>query len=261
MNEKANEQMDALMGAGGKTAETTDWEQKCGRLEEVLAAQNGRVKERDARVKELEKELEELRNSKKSADLKSSLSEEERNSIPEEVLDAAAKLVSSGMSRVQAENEERWNRETQRRSAMAKEEFVARVNSRYPGFMSSVSAGGDKADKWQDYVRYNKASISEAYANFDFNTIAYHIEQFYSNFLGVRVPSGVQDGSAAPDPRTSGGGNTAHASNAPGRTYTSAEFLGLYDQIEAARNKGDWAEKKRLEAELKNAPAEGRVKD
>lgn len=248
--------------------EVVDWESKYNHQAEVLAAQNGRVKASDARVKELEKEIAELRAAKRTEELESSLTEDERAGIPDDILKAAAKLVNSGMGRMQAENERRFqemeslrNAESEHQRKIAEQGFVARIDAQYPKFRSSIGPGGDKADAWASYLKYNRGSVKAAYDSSDFDTLSYHIGKFYRDHLGIPVPSAGQDGSAASDPETHGGGANPASGLVPGKVYTSAEYVELYDKVEEARSRGDYAEKRRLEAEIKNAPNEGRVKD
>ena len=65
-------------------------------------------------------------------------------------------------------------------------------------------------------------------------------------------------GIATPDPSGIGGG--VPVVTKPGKVYTEQELSSLYDEVEKARDRGDYAEVKRIGAEIDRAMREGRVK-
>ena len=133
-----------------------------------------------------------------------------------------------------------------------------RIEQEFPGFLqSAVSEGGDKHEAWKKYQKRNRGSINDAVATGDFDTLSYHIQRFYAEELGGVAPSGGA-GAAAPDPSATGGG--APLAPKHGKVYTEQEILSLYDEVERARDRGDFAEAKRLGAEIDKAVREGRVK-
>lgn len=269
MNEDDNK-VNAITGETNaqQTAESVDWKQKYEHQMEVSAADSGRMKKLAAEKAQLERELAELRASRREEELVSSLSEDERAGIPEDVLKTQVKLASSVMTKMREENERRFREMENERSAeversqkMAERNFIERIDARFPKFRSSIGPGGDKAEAWSSYLRYNKPSIQYAYGACDFEALSHHIETFYRDFLGTPVPSVSSNGSAASDPETHGGSNATYVQTGTGKTYTSEEYLALYDKVEEARRAGNWEEKRRIEAEISNAPREGRVKD
>jgi len=264
-----NEQISALTGAtdGNQSAKDVDWKQKCDELEKELNSsrvEQGRVRKLNGELEAAKKEIEELRSQK--TNLKDSLPEELRESVAPEVQDATEMMVRTALAKQQAETdrriadmEERYRKDAEAYRARSSEEFLSRVDNDFPGFRSSVTAGGDKAEAWTAYRRYNQASISEAFNSGDYETFAYHVRKFYSDHLGVDVPSAKGGVATPPDPLNHGGGSNG-GTTVSGKTYTQEEFMALYDAVERARDKGDYAEMARLNAEIKAAPAEGRVK-
>ena len=117
--------------------------------------------------------------------------------------------------------------------------------------------GGDKHPAWVQYQCYNAPSINAAVNACNFDILAWHIRKFYSDELGIAPPSGGT-GAAAPDPSATGGGTPV--ATKPGKIYTEKEISDLYDEVERARDRGDFAEVKRLGAEIDKAVREGRVK-
>lgn len=251
---------DSANGAGDKDARIAELEREL----QKERVESGRLKKTNEELAHLREEVARLKERKGVDSVIESVPEDVRNDIAPEVLRAsgtmanraAAEVAGSISKDIEKQNEEirMLREENQRRDRVA---FTQRINMQFPGFMSSVSEGGDKHDAWIKYQRYNAGSIVSALNANDFDTIAYHIERF-CNELGVPVPSG-KGGSATPDPRSlAGGTGTVSVNN--GRIYTPEEYNALFDQKEAARDRGDYAEVKRISDEINRAQAEGRIK-
>jgi hypothetical protein len=269
MNEDTKKAMDALAGAGtdGGNAEggATDWKAKYEEMERKFHSaqvEQGRVKKLDEEVKALRTRLADAETLRRAKEEVASLGEDSRGDVPEDYLVGAGvmaqKMAAQAIAEKSAEFERRMaERDAQDRVA-AENRFAARIEQEFPGFLASaVIEGGDKHAAWTAYQRYNAASIQAAMRSFDYDTLAYHIRQFYTNNLGIEPPSGGA-GRAAPDPGSIGGGKPVVAT--PGRTYTQEEISNLYDEVEKARDRGDFAEVKRIGAEIDKAMREGRVK-
>ena len=145
----------------------------------------------------------------------------------------------------------------ERDGARRKRELDERFEREFPGLAAQIGPGGDKYAAWTNYRRYNGPSIDAALAAYDFDALAWHIKKFYTDELGIAPPSGGT-APAAPEPGNIGGGKPVVAQ--PGKVYTEAEISDLYDEVEKARDRGDFAEVKRIGAEIDKAMREGRVK-
>ena len=261
MSKAETDQIDALTGgaknpadaaAGGVSME--DYE----RTKHELDNSRGRLKSLDARLKELEKENAELRASKSQEELVSSaLTEEERANLDPAFLSAMAKMNAATEARLRRENEERDRQEAEAREARmreAKSNFAQQIESAFPGFLSSIGTGGGSEAAWREFCRIYGASVNAAYERFDVDAISHLIRQFNAE-QGIRVPSGSQGKATSPDPRNLGSGTTV-ASPAT-RNYTEKDVNTLFDEKEAARDRGDWAEVRRLTDEINKAQAQG----
>lgn len=267
MSNEIESKMNAVLGTGSAATVETDWKARAEELERQLQkerVEGGRLKKTSDELEALRRENEELKAKRREEELISSIPESERDAVPEEVLNVAAKMAKQAESRFDARLksiEDARLRDAEEARETARRGIVQKVQSYCPRFLGDVSEGSDKYAAWCEYKRYNEASITGAFAAGDFDTLKYHIDSFYNSKLGIPVPTGDQDGTAAPDPRNNGGGYAGGGEpHASGKVYTQEEFLELYDKVEQARSRGDYAEMKRLNAEIEKAPAEGRVK-
>lgn len=250
-----DENIAAVTGGGRK--EDTDWKAKYEELSKQfngVRVEEGRVKKLDEELKAAQAKIAEYESRSEELDLINSIPEETRSEIPDEVLSASAKIAASAMKGLKSEIDE----ERRYRTEASKRAFFERIEREAPGFLTGISEGGDKKPAWDNYLRHNRESVSYAIQNGDYDSMAYHIQNFYRSELGIPVPSGGMGGSAVPDPRSSvGGGGAQYSAN--GKTYSYEEWSNLPDRAEMARDKGDIAECKRLYSEYEKAPAEKRV--
>ena len=258
---KSNEEKMKSVFGKAEAAPDIDWKARAEAAEKKLhdnEVERGRVKQLSGELAEARSRLAEWEAKDRSKAMFQGVSEDERNAIPDEVLSVTGKVAGNALEEAKkqmlAEVEARFAKERSSRSRM---DVESRVNAYCPTFFNDVNEGGDKCDAWKEYRRYNNASIAGAFEDGDFDTLKYHIDSFYNQKLGIPVPSG-EGGTAAPDPRSHGGGQGVQT--AQGKVYTNDEYIALYDEIEKCRSRGDFGEMRRLEAELKKAPAEGRVK-
>ena len=266
MNEEIEKAMNALAGdgtAGGTSSggDGTDWKAKCKELENKLNAvwaDEGRAKKLAEEVKELRKQLAGAEALKRAKEEVANLGEETRGDVPEDYLVGAGvlaqKMAADAIAEKSAELDRRIAEREERERAARQQQFAERIDRQFPGFLrDAVSDTGDKHAAWVQYQRYNAPSIVAATRNFDFESLSWHIQQFYTNALGIAAPSGGT-GAAAPDPSPTGGVNQAHRT--AGKPYTEDEIDALFDKKEAARDRGDWAEVRRLTDEINRAQAE-----
>lgn len=266
------EQMKALTGAAESAAGAggEDWKAKCESLQRELASakvEQGRVKKLDERVKELEAELKSRNAGRTREELLASLSEETRENVAPEVQAAAAEIAAAALAREREANEARFAQLESERAAASKMQaeseqraFMARIDSAFPGFLSSVGPGGTNAVAWTRYLQFNKGSVAGALAACDFPTIEYHIKQFCQS-IEIPVPS-ADGGAAAPsDPGNQAGGAVPQQRFAQGKVYTGEEYDALDAKCEKLRREGRLDEYRQLRDELESALHEGRVKD
>lgn len=266
------EQMNALLGnkqaPGGGTVEKKDWKAEYEALKAQYdhdKAMIGRVKASDNRVKELESEIAKLKSERGGANVPT-LTPEEKGEIPDEYVGAAATLASRAAGNAVAgvsEEIAELRREREAEKAAARErmanDFAKRIDRRYPGFLSSIGAGGDKHDAWESFLVNNAASVQVAYANCDYDSLVYHIDRFYREVLEVRPPNGEKGNATAPDPVPHGGGNPRVVDSE--KTYTAEEYAALDEKCMKLRREGRFDEYRQLRDELDSALSEGRVKD
>ena len=229
----------------------------------------GRLKREVEENAALRKELDELKKARRTEEAIAALPEDLQTEVPDDFKRGSAIIAQKAVDTAMAGAEERLARleqgaeaERQRMEAARQAEFVARVNASFPGFVKSIGKGGDKCEVWTKYQAHNYGSIKAALESCDFDTLKYHIEMFYRE-AGISVPSGSQDGTAAPDPRPVGGGAiTQAAALQPGKTYTAQEYQRILNDAQARfqRHVIGYKEYVGICDELTKAYREGRVK-
>ena len=229
----------------------------------------GRLKRSEEEKAALRKELEELKKAKRTEEAMNALPDDLKAEVPDDFKRGSAIIAQKAVDTAMAGTEERLARleqgaeaEKLRLESARKAEFAARINATFPGFAKSIGKGGDKYDAWVKYQRHNLGSIQAALASCDFDTLKYHIEMFHRE-AGIPVPSGSQDGAAAPDPRSMGGGaSTQAAVLQPGKTYTAQEYQRILNDAQARfqRHVIGYKEYVGICGELTKAYKEGRVK-
>lgn len=276
MNEEMEKAMNALSGngaAGGNAGgDATDWKAKYEEMERKFQSaqvEQGRVKKLAEENAKLQKQLAD-RTTRRPSDY---LSDEERKEIDDAQRGIIDKMVDGRLSDAMAANRdeiealraqiaqrdaEREQRE-QREAAAARQDCAQKIESAFPGFFrDAVLEGGDKHAAWQKYLCFNAASVTTAFKACDFETLSWHIRNFYNTEVGIPPPSGGT-GAAAPDPSPTGGGQRVHAET--GKIYTAQEYAELEKKAMQLRRMGDFEGYRKLDAELNNILTEGRVKD
>lgn len=255
--------MNALSGQNDSAGASEDWKSKYEALERKLQSERveeGRLRKANEELEAARKRIAELENSDRTqkilADMPSDFGGED---IPDDFKNASAAIAARVVDKSMGGIEERMAKIERQTQEDAQSAFLNRINAKYPGFLDGIGVGGDKQAAWNKYLRHNKASVESAIKAGDYDTLVYHINNFYTGELGIPVPSGDYGDPASADPSASVGGPKV-VEMSPGKIYTQAEILALYDQIEAARDRGDYAEKVRIENEVEKAQREGRVK-
>lgn len=263
----------------------------------LLSTTSDKIDDRDAKIEELERKLhaqqvEEGRLKKVSEDLKEArkrISELENfNAIehgrdiklPQEADDVMSDDLRDGTATIAnsfaktytdrlSEKIDRRNDDFEKRFAKIEQDNMRRgqdemertINSKYPGFLSSIMQGGSLHEAWQGYLKYNLGSVQNALNRFDTPALCYHIKNFFSE-AGINASSLSKTGnsSTAPDPKNVGGQNINVNDFSQGRTYTLDEFARLTDEAEKLRFSNPKRFQKIYE-ELTNAVSEGRIKE
>jgi len=279
MNKETEEAVEALGGslgggdnvvAAGGAEDTTDYKAEFEKLQKQLQGERveaGRLKKANEENAALRKRLEELEAQRGTEEAVNALPENLKE-LPDDYKQGAAALAKHMVDKANAardakmnEMEERFKAEEKRRRLEAMGSFVGRIEATFPGFLASIREGGDKKAAWVRYQRFNAATIKTALAESDFDTLSHHISQFYSS-IGVAVPSGSQDGSAAPDPRSMGGGVQTQIPGGPGKTYSAEEYKRILDEAQTKfqSQQISYKDYSAICGELTKAYREGRVK-
>lgn len=273
MSEETQKAMEALgIDAGGPDKTNpddggTDYKARCAELERQLASarvDEGRVRKLDAELKARDARIAELEKATVLGSLPENL-QDVPDAVKETALllskDAAQKAVA-GMDGRMAQLEKSVEEDRRRRLTQMSNEFVARINSEFPGFAKGLKEGGSFKAAWDQFLSetHVAASVREAFANLDADALMYHIRNFYE-FHGVD-PSGGQDPNAAPDPRSMGGGAGAKPQAGGKKVYTPEEWESEYDNLQDQYDRGTigpkaYAEQRQV---LMDAYKEGRVK-
>ena len=264
MSETTMNALSALAGvtqpAGNADGDSTDWKAKYEEAQRQLASarvEQGRVKKLDEEKKALEAKLAELDASRRAQAVMDGLPDDLRDVLPEDYAKGATLLAQRTVDAALAERDAELAQLKARNAESAQRQFAERIEQSFPGFLATaVAEGGDKHDAWVQYQRFNAASINEATKACDFDTLSWHIQQFYTNTLGIAAPSGGT-GAAAPDPSTTGGGTPVAVRH--GAKLTLQDVQALYDKADTALREGKEAEHDRIVKEIESAYAEGRV--
>ena len=273
MTEEVKNAMEALGAAasGGDPSKVNhpgdvDWKAKYEESQRELASakvDQGRVKKLDAELKDRDARIAELERKVALGELPENLKE-----VPEDIKETARIMSEGAAHRAVAGIDDRIAKLEQARQAdkaaqveQLAGEFVRSVNAKFPGFLAGIKEGGVLKAAWDEYQRYNAASIVDAFNRLDADAYIYHVQRFYES-NGVD-PSGGRDPNAAPDPRAMGGGAGARPQQfGQKKIYTpdewEREYDSLQDDYEAGRiSPKDYAAKRDT---LVNAHKEGRVK-
>lgn len=278
MNDETEKDVEALSGslegeniATDNGGEPIDYKAEYEKAQKQLQSErveSGRLKKANEEIAELRKKLAEVE-ARNDTEAAVEALPEELQSLPDDYKQGAAVVAKRLVDRANAERdaklkemESRFDAEEKRRRLEAMGSFVSKINAKFPGFLASIREGGDKKAAWTKYLRHNSATVKGALADGDFETLSYHVGQFYRS-IDVEIPSGDQDGSAAPDPRAMGGGvESQRATLQPGKTYSAKEYQQILNDAQARfqQHTLSYKEYSAICEELTKAYREGRVK-
>ena len=266
----ANGNIGSLFGENKNTPAADDKDKRIADLERQLnsaKADNGRWAKVNERLKELEKENEALKASRRSENIVTSL-KGELGEVPDEFAGAAAKIAGRAVDGAMKDvNEElarlRQEREAERAASLerAKEDFIRKIDAKYPKFRSDVDGGDEvKTKAWRNFLGHNLGSVKDAYERCDFDSLAYHIDRFYREELDRTPPNGNRE-PTSPDPTNRGGGTSVIIGDSS-KIYTTEEYQALEAKATSLRYQpGKYADYQKLRDELDNIISEGRVRD
>lgn len=270
MNEQLENDIAAIGGKPSGAAKpgpgSVDYKAECERLERELQStrvEGGRVKKLDADLKAAQERIAEL----EQKDLRAAAIGELPDSlkdVPDDIKETAILIARGMVEKANAQRDERVRKleerveqdESSRRQRLMGS-FMQRVNESFPGFVESIK--GDKKAAWEKYQVHNYDTIHNAIERCDYDTLAYHIQQFYAS-NDLEIPSGGQGGAVAPDPRAAGGGKTQVQTSS--KTYTVEEWCRIKEDAQVKHQDGKitFKEYSDICEELSNAYKEGRVK-
>lgn len=268
---------DTVMSAlrGGTDTPTSQGEDLKKQLDEaqhklqVAQVEQGRVKKLSEENAELKKRLVALETRKTEEELLASIPAEEREELPSGTAEALAKVAAKAVERAERTTQEQLSQMREAQAARLEadkkilaDNFLERLKTNFPGFADSVASGGENEAQWKAYCKYNAESINTALAKYNFETIAWHITNFYQNVLKSPIPAAGGGSPTATDPNAGKGGahapiNVAIDSN---KTYTAEEYTALEKKAENALAMKDYATYNKITQELETALSEGRVK-
>lgn len=261
MSENIDNAMTALAGSenGGSEPDYKSMYEQSQRELQKERVEAGRLKKTMGELEALRKENEAMKSSQVRQSLIEAVPENERTDLPESVLNAAATMAEKAADGVSRRLEEIERRSAESAREASKRAFFDRVNSSFPGFIHDIQAGGDKSVAWNSYLRHNRASVVNAIEGSDYETMVYHIKQFFTSTLGIQAPSGATDQPTYPEPRSSGGGMPAEGGDSANKHYTIDEFNVLERKADDAKARGDIDAYRRLTQEMDNILSEGRI--
>lgn len=256
-----------LASLGGDNNSEVDYKSKFEALEKTLQSERveaGRLKKAQEEIARLKSENEKLSARSSEDNILNNLSEEDREDIPEDYQRGAAKIARIAIEQRDAE----WNAKfaelknqinaNKSVNNISESDFIEQLNNAYPGFLGSTKPGGDKYEAWLNYQRPNAASIREAMQSKDYETLAYHISNFYNNFLGISAPRSSVN--ATPDPRNTSGISQSYIGG--GKTYSLDEYSRIMEkaQDDFQNQLISVSKYTEIKNELTNAYREGRVR-
>lgn len=248
---------------GSAVAGGEDWKSKYEALErkyQTEKVESGRLSKTNEELAAARKRIAELEGIDRTKRAMADIPEEISGDVPDYYKATSAIIAQRTVDESMAAMNERMERMEMQANEGAKNAFANRINSEFPGFLNGIGPGGDKQAAWDKYLKHNSASVREAMARGDYDTLTYHIREFYQRELGVPVPTG-KGVSTVPDPsQTSGGGKpVVTASFIPGKIYTQAEYSALEQRAEEARSRRNFTEYQAMTQELDRIIAEGRI--
>lgn len=251
-------------GAGAPAGEGDAKDKRIAELEKELQrerVEGGRLNKANDEIAKLREENERLKREHGSEAVLKGVSKETLEQTPDDVKRFASEAIAGavGAERERHEAEMRELREQNARQATAM--FAQRINAAFPGISERIRKGGEWNEAWVKYQLHNAGSITSAIKTGNFDTIFYHFNRFMSE-ANVQLPSGVQPGSAAAEPRAMGGGVPQTPGAEAGKIYTVAEYTRLMNQAQEKfqRHEISANDYRGICGELEKAHREGRVK-
>ena len=254
-----NEDIEKALSTGGDDKGGSEADLKTQLEKEHARAEMwaGRAKAQGDELKRLHEENAKLKSGKAVEEAVAALPEDVKGDTPADYLKpalAGAKvMVDAAVDAIREENR------VLKEQAEKREEkfFVEQIASRNRKFFGDVAPGKDKEKAWEQFKQLNRETYESIRASRDVSRFDRFVDSFYRN-IGVQNPASG-GASAAPSPTTTGGERHA-AKAAPDGDMTTAEFLKERHRAEELRKSGDMAGWREIDARLRRALNEGRVK-
>lgn len=263
MNE--NEKVVAALGGSepaGKTGDERD--ARIAELEKQLQSErveHGRLRQALDRNAALEDELRKLKSGSVAKEEAAKLTDEELKGTPREFVETAGGVAATLVAAADGRTDEKIKALRAEMDARDKNAFLSQIGMQNAQFFNDVAPGGDKAAMWEKFKASNRETFAAIMSTHDVARFNMFVGSFYRE-IGVPNPSGGQGGSAAPEPRTTvGGPQGGQGGDQDGKTYTSEEYLKALEESEDKfRRDGDRKAYEATTAVLNKALNEGRVK-
>lgn len=249
----------ALAGLGGATGADDTADAGQSELEKMRHAKDvwaGRAKQYQEEKKALEEKLRKYESKKDVDEALNTLSDEDKDDMPERFLGASGKVAAELISRSNARQNEEIEKLRQQMAARDEQTFLNNIAMRHKDLFDSVQVGGDKHQYWERFIANNRETFSAVMASHDETRFANLVDGFYRE-LGIPVSGGGVV--ASPTPSTTGGGSPA-ISHDDSSVITTEQYLAELEKAEDMRKAGDMNGWRAVNERLRKALNEGRVK-
>jgi len=259
-----NEKVIAALGETGAGTEIKkdDLQAQLEKSQHTADVWSGRAKklaEENAAIKE---ELRQLKAGSAVKSVTEKLTPEELGDTPKDFVETSGKVAATLVEAAEGRQAEELKKLRAEIAEKDKNTFLNAIGTANQKFFADVGPGGDKTAMWEQFKANNRETFAAIMQTHDTARFNQMVGSFYRE-IGVPNPSGVQGGSAAPDPRSTVGGQNGVGGGtaADGQQFTQEEYLAALEKAETDfRATGDIAAYRAATGALNKALNEGRVK-
>ena len=257
------EKVIAALGMGeGQEAQKDDLQAMLEKSQHTSEVWAGRARKLAEEKAALEEQLRRAKTDRAVTDATDRLTDDQLGDTPRDFVKTSGMVAASLVEQAEGRQTEELKKLREEIAERDKNVFLAAIESANRKFFSDVAPGGDKAEMWAKFTASNRETLAAIMQTHDAARFNQQVEAFYRE-IGVPNPSGVQGGSAAPDPRSTVGGESRAETDAhaDGKTFTQDEYLAALDKAESDfRANGDVKAYRAATEALSKALNEGRVK-
>ena len=259
-----NEKVIAALGitGDGQEVKKDDLQAQLEKSQHTADVWSGRAKKLAEEKAALEEELRRVKSGQAVKDATDKLTEAELGDTPRDFVKTSGIVAASLVEQAEGRQTEELKKLREEIAERDKNVFLAAIQSANQKFFSDIAPGGDKAEMWAKFQASNRETLAAIMQTHDVARFTRQVDAFYRE-IGVPNPSGVQGGPAAPDPRSTVGGESRADGVDPanGKTFTQQEYLAALDKAESDfRANGDVKAYRAATDALSKALNEGRVK-